>query len=137
MLHHVFAEVKVSNVISSISTQTLVNVINPEPKDLQLALLTAKEYRPSCTPKKCDIRPGTAAVAVFANYTSSIEASVSVGANLTFVLEYGDDGSVYEHRPSDDTPNCEERNCTSVVQVRLLSLYLLISDRCVQDVQCC
>ncbi|XP_064614219.1 uncharacterized protein LOC135477926 [Liolophura sinensis] len=109
-------EVKVSNVISSISTQIVVNVINPEPKDLQLGLLTAEEYRPSCTPKKCNIQPGTAAVAVFANYTSSIEASVSVGANLTFVLEYGDDGSVYEHRPSDDTPNCEERNCTSVVQ---------------------
>lgn len=107
-----FSEVTVSNGISSLSSNLHLDVIYPEPKDLQVGMLSGLDP-PSCIPDEFNIshlhEDEKSVLAVFVNTSVSLEASVALGTNLTFTFIFEDSGE-------DVTHTCEQ--CTSVIQVR-------------------
>ena len=117
-LLHVFSDVTVNNSISSLSSDLDLEVIFPEPKDLQVGIRDDLEV-PSCVPDEYSLsqlqehREGV--LAVFLNASVHLEASVAMGTNLTFNFTFEDTGEVM-------TQICE--SCTSVTQVSLLQCTL-------------
>ena len=108
---HVFSDVTVSNGISSLSSDLDLEVIYPEPKDLQVGVPDYLDL-PSCIPDEYNISKlqenEEAVLAVFVNTSVHIEASVAMGTNLTITFTFEDTGDVM-------TQICH--CCTSVTQV--------------------
>ena len=106
-----FSEVNVSNGISSLSSSLDLEVIYPEPKNLQLGMLNDLDL-PSCIPDEFNIshllEDEEAILAVFVNTSVHLEASVAMGTNLTFNFQFEDSGKVISQ-------TCEV--CTNVIQV--------------------
>ena len=111
---HFFSDVNVSNGISNLSSGLDLEVIYPEPKDLQLGMLDDLDL-PSCIPDEFNIshllEAEESILAVFVNASVRLEASVAMGTNLTFNFLFEDTGKV-------KSQTCED--CTSIVQVGVL-----------------
>lgn len=105
--------VTVSNGISSLSSDLDLEVIYPEPKDLQVGVPDYLDL-PSCIPDEYNISKlqenEEAVLAVFVNTSVHIEASVAMGTNMTITFTFEDTGDVM-------TQICH--CCTSVTQAHL------------------
>ena len=118
LFYSIFSEIDVSNGISSLSSSLDLEVIHPEPKDLQLGMLSGHDLDlPSCIPAEFNVthllEDEEAILAVFVNTSIHLEASVAMGTNLTFTFSFEDSGEIL-------TQICE--TCTSVIQVRVTNL---------------
>ena len=89
------SDVKVSNDISILESSIDLEVVYPEPRHLQLGLSDGLSDLPACIPKKYNIQENSSStLVVFINTTVELEASVSMGTNLTFTFTFGDSNEV-------------------------------------------
>ena len=106
------------NALSTLSTHLTVSVILPAPRHLQIIILNDKESLPSCIPVPYSNWQDGAVISVFVNTSVSLEVSVAVGTNLTFVLRYrGSATNAFEYRSSDGSLHCAGSDCRGVIQV--------------------
>ncbi|XP_071112058.1 polycystin-1-like protein 1 isoform X2 [Haliotis cracherodii] len=108
----IHVEVTASNAISSLTRSFVATVVLPKPQDLQIVPLNDSDYLPSCIPEAYS---NLNAIAAFVNITITFEVSVSVGTNLTFILQHGksDGGTFQEYRSAAD---CEDLQCQGIIK---------------------
>ncbi|XP_033762246.1 uncharacterized protein LOC117343833 [Pecten maximus] len=101
-----------TNILSQAENKVIVNVMQPEPRDLEISLLQHISDLPSCTPDSWTSE-GQPFIRVFKDEQFDIEASVSMGTNLTFEFEVDDEDAIVV-RPWDLDPPCRDWNCSAV-----------------------
>ncbi|XP_021343133.1 uncharacterized protein LOC110443309 isoform X2 [Mizuhopecten yessoensis] len=111
--------VNVSNILSQAEIEVVVNVIHPEPRDLEISLLQHISELPSCTPGSWTSK-GRPFIRVFMDEPFDIEASIAMGTNLTFGFEMDNETAIIV-KPWDLDPPCRDWNCSAVYKEFVLS----------------
>ncbi|KAJ8313824.1 hypothetical protein KUTeg_008385 [Tegillarca granosa] len=108
--------VVITNGLSLLETALTLEVIHPEPKDLQVMLMSPPDDIPSCIPKMYNSSLEETHIAVFKDEPFSLEASVAIGNNLTFTFDIEHHKKTFIHTFEDQTQNCSRKDCRLAVK---------------------